>query len=155
MWSLLTPYAAWKWPHSLPGCKYLPRTISGLVFVQNPNFLITPSNIHVFFLQFPPNATKPDMVLGTHIQPGSDHTHFLSANVCQGPYSVWYLLKTPKFLTFLFSFYSFRQMPPNRIWSLVPTCSPEVTTLTFVCQPRWPWQHLEIFLWRTDIATAG
>ena len=29
-----------------------------------------------FSLQFPPNATKPDMVLGTHMQPGSDHTHF-------------------------------------------------------------------------------
>ena len=29
-----------------------------------------------FSSQFPPNATKPDMVLGTHMQPGSDHTHF-------------------------------------------------------------------------------
>ena len=33
--------------------------------------------IHTYFSsQFPPNATKPDMVLGTHMQPGSDHTHF-------------------------------------------------------------------------------
>ena len=26
--------------------------------------------------QFPPNATKPDLVLGTRMEPGKDQTHF-------------------------------------------------------------------------------
>lgn len=29
-----------------------------------------------FFFQFPPNATKPDLVLGHRMEPGKDQTHF-------------------------------------------------------------------------------
>jgi peptidylamidoglycolate lyase len=47
----------------------------GLTVDNEGNIYVTDVGLHQV-MRFPPNATKPDMVLGTHMQPGSDHTHF-------------------------------------------------------------------------------
>jgi len=47
----------------------------GLTIDNDGNIFVTDVGLHQV-LRFPPNATKPDLVLGTHMQPGSDHTHF-------------------------------------------------------------------------------
>jgi len=47
----------------------------GLTIDSEGNLFVTDVGLHQV-LRFPPNATKPDLVLGTHMQPGNDHTHF-------------------------------------------------------------------------------
>jgi len=47
----------------------------GLTVDIEGNIYVTDVGLHQV-LRFPPNATKPDLVLGTHMQPGHDTTHF-------------------------------------------------------------------------------
>jgi len=47
----------------------------GLTIDGEGNHYVTDVGLHQV-MRFPPNATKPDLVLGTRMQPGKDNTHF-------------------------------------------------------------------------------
>jgi len=47
----------------------------GLTIDGDGNHYVTDVGLHQV-LRFPPNATKPDLVLGTRMEPGNDNTHF-------------------------------------------------------------------------------
>lgn len=47
----------------------------GLTVDAEGNRYVTDVGLHQV-MRFPPNATKPDLVLGTRMEPGNDHVHF-------------------------------------------------------------------------------